>query len=142
MVFCYQKGSYLLWEEIVLVMKKSFEIRGWGLRICKNFEITGIIWGQLINRKPKLKLFFLATNLLPTPLHNVYCTLYPRFSHLKPIGQWPMHVWQFYRPLFRKYKQIILPCEPSFNQKLFKITLITGGSVMGLLFLFRVMRLW
>ena len=43
MVFCYQNCSDLLWEKIVLVIEKIFEIRGWGPRICKNFEITRTI---------------------------------------------------------------------------------------------------
>ena len=36
MVFCYQNCCDLLWEKIVLVIeKKTFEIRGWNPRICK-----------------------------------------------------------------------------------------------------------
>ena len=34
MVFCYQNCSDLLWEKIVLVIEKTFEILGWRLRIC------------------------------------------------------------------------------------------------------------
>ena len=33
MVFCFQNCSYLLWKTNVLVIKKTFEIRGWRLRI-------------------------------------------------------------------------------------------------------------
>ena len=35
MVFCYQNCSDLVWEKIVLVIEKNFEIRGWKPRICK-----------------------------------------------------------------------------------------------------------
>ena len=38
MVFCYQNCSGLLWEKIVLVIEKTFEIRGWRPRICKIFR--------------------------------------------------------------------------------------------------------
>ena len=46
MVFCFQNCSDLLWEEIVLVIKKNFwnlRHRGWRPRIYKNFEITRTI---------------------------------------------------------------------------------------------------
>ena len=43
MVFCYQNCSDLLWERIILVTEKNFEIRGWRPRIFKNFEITRAI---------------------------------------------------------------------------------------------------
>ena len=43
MVFCYQNCSDLLVEKIVLVIKKTFEIRGWRPRIYKNFEISRTI---------------------------------------------------------------------------------------------------
>ena len=49
LVFYYQNCSDLLWEKIVLVIEKSlktFEIRGWRLRICKNFETTRIIYSN------------------------------------------------------------------------------------------------
>ena len=46
MVFCYQNCSELLWEKIVLVIEKSFEIRGWRPRICKNFEISRTIYSN------------------------------------------------------------------------------------------------
>ena len=39
-VFCFQNCSDLLWENFFLVNKKTFEIRGWRLKICKIFEIT------------------------------------------------------------------------------------------------------
>ena len=42
-VFCYQNCSDLLWEKNVLVIVKTFEIRGWRPRICKNFDITRTI---------------------------------------------------------------------------------------------------
>ena len=35
LVFCYQNCSDLLWEKIVLVIEKTFEIQGWRPRICK-----------------------------------------------------------------------------------------------------------
>ena len=34
-VFCYQNCSELLWEKIVLVMEKTFEIWNWRPRICE-----------------------------------------------------------------------------------------------------------
>ena len=43
MVFCYQNCSDLQWKEIVLVIEKTFELRGWRLRICKYFKITRTI---------------------------------------------------------------------------------------------------
>ena len=43
MVFCYQNCSDLLVEKIVLVIKKTFEIRGWR---CKIFEITWTIYSK------------------------------------------------------------------------------------------------
>ena len=46
MVFCYQNCSDLLWEKIVLVIEKTFEIRGWRPRICKIFEITRTIYSN------------------------------------------------------------------------------------------------
>ena len=46
MVFCYQNCSDLLWEKIVLVIEKNFEIRGWRPRICKIFEITRTIYSN------------------------------------------------------------------------------------------------
>ena len=46
MVFCYQNCSDLLWEKVVLVIEKNFEIRGWRLRICKHFEITRTIYSN------------------------------------------------------------------------------------------------
>ena len=46
MVVCYQNCSDLLLEKIVLLSRKSFEILGWRLRICKIFEITRIVQGQ------------------------------------------------------------------------------------------------
>ena len=39
MVFCNQNCSDLLWEKIVLVIeKKTFEIRGWRPRVCKIYS--------------------------------------------------------------------------------------------------------
>ena len=46
LVFCYQNCSHLLGEKIVLVIEKTFEIRGWRQRICKNFEITRTIYSN------------------------------------------------------------------------------------------------
>ena len=46
MVFCYQNCSDLLWQKIVLVIEKTFEIRGWRPRICKIFEITRTIYSN------------------------------------------------------------------------------------------------
>ena len=46
MVFCYQNCSDLLWEKIVLVIEKNFEIRGWRPRICKICEITWTIYSN------------------------------------------------------------------------------------------------
>ena len=46
MAFCYQNCSDLLWEKNVLVIAKTFEIRGWWLRICKIFEITRTIYSN------------------------------------------------------------------------------------------------
>ena len=43
MVLCHQNYSNLFWEKNVLVIKKTFEIRGWSPRICKKFEITRTI---------------------------------------------------------------------------------------------------
>ena len=43
MVFCYQNCSDLLWEKIVLVIEKKFEVRVWRPRICKHFEISRTI---------------------------------------------------------------------------------------------------
>ena len=40
MLFCFQNWSDLLWEKIVLVTRKTFEIWGWRPRICKFFEMT------------------------------------------------------------------------------------------------------
>ena len=40
LLFCYQNCSYLLWEKLFQWSRKTFEIRGWRPRICKNFEIT------------------------------------------------------------------------------------------------------
>ena len=40
---CYQNCSDQLWEKIVLVIEKTFEIRGWKPRIFKKFEITWAI---------------------------------------------------------------------------------------------------
>ena len=37
MVFCYQNYSDLLWEKIVLVIEKNFDICGWRWRIYKVF---------------------------------------------------------------------------------------------------------
>ena len=44
MVFCYQNCADLLWEKIVILIKKNF--RGWEPRICKNFEITTKIYSD------------------------------------------------------------------------------------------------
>ena len=38
MVFCYQNCSDLLWEKIVLWLRKTFEIHGWRPRIFKHFD--------------------------------------------------------------------------------------------------------
>ena len=46
MVFCCQNCSDLLWEKIVLVIQKTFEIQGWRPRICKMFEITRTIYSN------------------------------------------------------------------------------------------------
>ena len=46
MVFCYQNCSDLQWEKIVLVIEKTFEIRGWRSRICKKIEITRTIYSN------------------------------------------------------------------------------------------------
>ena len=46
LVFCYQNCSDLLWEKIVLVIEKTFEIRGWRPRIFKNFEIAWTIYSN------------------------------------------------------------------------------------------------
>ena len=43
MVFCYQNCSDLLWKKMFWWSSKYFEIRGWRLRICKNFEVTRTI---------------------------------------------------------------------------------------------------
>ena len=56
MLFCYQNCSDLLWEKIVLVIQKTFEIRGWRPRICKNFEITRTIYSNSLRAEQ-----FLAT---------------------------------------------------------------------------------
>ena len=40
MVFCYQNSSGLQWEKIVLVIEKTFEIRGWRPRIFNFFVNT------------------------------------------------------------------------------------------------------
>ena len=45
MVFCYQNCSDLLWEKIVLV-RKTFKIRGWRPRICKIFQIIRTIYSN------------------------------------------------------------------------------------------------
>ena len=46
MVLCYQNCSDLVWEKNVLVIEKTFEIRGWRLRTCKFFEITWTIYSN------------------------------------------------------------------------------------------------
>ena len=46
LVFCYRNCSDLLWEKIVLVIEKTFEIRGWRSRIFKYFEITRTIYSN------------------------------------------------------------------------------------------------
>ena len=38
--------TYIRWEKIVLVMEKTFEIRGWRPRIFKIFEITRTIYSN------------------------------------------------------------------------------------------------
>ena len=45
-VFCCQICSDLLWEKIVLWLRKTFEIRGWRPRICKIFEIIRTIYSN------------------------------------------------------------------------------------------------
>ena len=40
------KLFWLTWERIVLVIEKTFGIRGWRPRICKNFEITRKIYSN------------------------------------------------------------------------------------------------
>ena len=55
LVSCYQNCSDLLWEKIVLVIEKTFEICRWRPKIFKHFEITGTIKGQIISKR-----FFLA----------------------------------------------------------------------------------
>ena len=46
MVFCYQNCSDLLVEKIVLVIKKTFEIRGWRPKICKSVDIIRTIYSN------------------------------------------------------------------------------------------------
>ena len=46
MVFCCQNCSDLLWEMIVLLFEKTFEIQGWRPKICKNFEIARTIYSN------------------------------------------------------------------------------------------------
>ena len=46
LVFCYQNCSDLLWEKIVLVIEKTFEIRDGSSRIYKKFEITRTIYSN------------------------------------------------------------------------------------------------
>jgi hypothetical protein len=60
-VFCYQNCSDLLWEKIVLVIKKNFEIWGQRPRICKNFEITRTICSNSEGENS----FFLLLKLVP-----------------------------------------------------------------------------
>ena len=73
MVFCFENCYDLLWEKIVLVMeKKSFEIQGWCLRICENFDITTAIYSNSEMSEQFLKqnafltcsLMFLRSNTL------------------------------------------------------------------------------
>ena len=59
MVFCLQNCSDLLWEKIVLVIKKN--VRGRRPRICKIFEITTTIyWSSEISE------YFLKQNAFKT----------------------------------------------------------------------------
>ena len=46
MVFCYQNYSDLLWVKLFYWWRKTFEIRGWRLRICKIFGITRTIYSN------------------------------------------------------------------------------------------------
>ena len=46
MIFCYQNGSDLLWEKIVLANKKTFEKCGWRPRIGKMFEINRTVYSN------------------------------------------------------------------------------------------------
>ena len=57
MVFWYHNCSDLLWEKIILVIKKTFKNRGWRLRICKNFEITKTIYSNS-ELKGRIECFF------------------------------------------------------------------------------------
>ena len=51
---CYQNCSDLLWERIVPVIEKTFDIWGWRPRICKNFEITRAIHSNSERTEPFL----------------------------------------------------------------------------------------
>ena len=56
MVFCYQNCSNLVGEKIVLVLEKTFEIRGGRLKICKTYEINTTTCLNSERSEPELSL--------------------------------------------------------------------------------------
>ena len=61
LVFYYKNCFDLLWEQIILAIKKIFEIRGWRPWICKNFEIKSLkklLGFRKVHEKLKTLTFF------------------------------------------------------------------------------------
>ena len=87
MVFCYQNCSDLLWEKIVLVIDKNFEIRGWMPRICKNFEIIRTIYSSSYG--------------LRTPCEEIVFTARPKINSHSQIFRYGWYIFCLpHRPKF------------------------------------------
>ena len=108
----YQNCSDQLWEKIVLVIKKTFEIQGCRLRICKMFEITRTIYSNSERSEQFLVtecFFYLFLFLVFNKLEQLGFKLEKIIGILKHTGK------------VRKYVRILLTChhgEFAFHLKL------------------------